>query len=80
MMVHFKKKQKDIMYDTPVIFFDKPDKSVLSEVEQMIEDTKYQGNYWDRVYLYQKSEKMARKEAKKLEKEGWKTIVYSGVG
>lgn len=58
MMVHFKKKQKDIMYDTPVIFFDKPDKSVLSEVEQMIEDTEYQGNYWDRVYLYQKFEKM----------------------
>ena len=24
--------------------------------------------------VYQKSEKMARKEAKKLEKEGWKTM------
>ena len=49
MIKHFTKTQGTKAYRVPVIFMDNPDKETVKRVEEILENTPYEGDYWDRV-------------------------------
>lgn len=52
MLQTFIKKQGHQTYEVPIIFPEKPDKALQNTMQQIIDDTHFEGDYYDRVRLF----------------------------